>query len=143
MNKFFLVGDTFIPQINLKKPRFTYSACSQFTENKERIEKFMETGNTDFIDRNELDKAWFHYYVDCGKSNDLTRITQSDKALKDKAFKTASNRKYDGYQGGLALMVYKFFDKTSSGSGFDAKPNYQLRNKLHRQIIRKFKRRKV
>ena len=79
-----------------------------------------------------------------GKSKDLAKRTQSDKVLRDKAFKIASDPKYDGYQRGLASMVYKFFDKKSSGSGVAAiEPNYQLANELHRQIIRKFKRRKV
>ena len=78
------------------------------------------------------------------KSKDLTKRTQSDKVLKVKAFKITSDPKYDGYQRGLASMVYKFFDKKSSGSGVAAiEPNYQLANELHRQIIRKFKRRKV
>ena len=78
-----------------------------------------------------------------GNSKDLAKRTQSDKILKDKAFKIASDPKYDGYQRGLASMVYKFFDKKSSGSGVATEPNYQLANELHRQIIRKFKRRKV
>ena len=79
-----------------------------------------------------------------GKSKDLAKRLQSDKVLRDKAFKIASDPKYDGYQRGLASMVYKFFDKKSSGSGVAAiEPNYQLANELHRQIIRKFKRRKV
>ena len=73
----------------------------------------------------------------------LAKRTQSDKVLKDKAFRIARDPKHDGYQRGLASMVYKFFDKKSSGSGVDAEPNYQLANELHRQIIRKFKRRKV
>ena len=77
------------------------------------------------------------------KSKDLARRTQSDKVLQDQAFKIASNPKYDGYQRGLASMVYKFFDKKSSGSGVATKPNYQLANKLHRQIIRKFQRQKL
>ena len=78
------------------------------------------------------------------KSKDLTKRTQSDKVLKVKAFKITSDPKYDGYQRGLASMVYKFFDKKSSGSGVAAiEPNYQLANELHRQIIRKFKTRKV
>ena len=63
--------------------------------------------------------------------------------MKNKVFKIASDPKYDGYQKGLASMVYKFFDKKSSGSGVATRPNYQLANELHRQIIRKFKRRKV
>ena len=78
-----------------------------------------------------------------GKSKNLAKRTQSDKVLRDKAFKIASDPKYDRYQRGLASMVYKFFDKKSSGSGVATEPNYQLANELHRQIIRKFKRRKV
>ena len=58
---------------------------------------------------------------------------------RDKALKIASDPKYDGYQRGLASMVYRFFDKKSSGSGVDAEPNYQLANELQRLIIRKFK----
>ena len=63
--------------------------------------------------------------------------TQSDKVLRNKAFKIASDPKYDGYQRGLASMVYKFFDKKSSGSGVVTEPNYQLANELHRQSYRK------
>ena len=77
-----------------------------------------------------------------GKSKDLVKRTQSDKVLRDKAFKIASDPKYDGYQRGLASMVYMFFDKKSSGSGV-ATPNYQLANELHRWIIRKFRKQKV
>ena len=78
-----------------------------------------------------------------GKSKDLAERTQPDKVFRDKAFETASDQKYDGYQRGLASVVYKFFDKKSSGSGVATEPNYQLANELHRQIIRKFRRRKV
>ena len=77
-----------------------------------------------------------------GKSKDLAKRTQSDKVLRDKAFEIVIDPNY-GYQGGLASVVYMFFDKKSSGSGVDAEPNYQLANKLHRQIIRKFKKGKV
>ena len=71
-----------------------------------------------------------------GKSKDLTKRTQSDKVLRDEAFEIASDPKYDGYQRGLASMVYKFLDKKSSGSGVTVtEPNYQLANELHRQII--------
>ena len=60
-NKFLLEGDTFMPQMHLKQPGFTYSVCGPFTKNKERIEKFMQTGNTDYISKNELDKATFQH----------------------------------------------------------------------------------
>ena len=78
-----------------------------------------------------------------GKSKDLAKRTQSDKILRDKALKIASDPKYDGYQRGLASMVYKFFDKKSSGSGIANEPNYQLANELHKPIIRKFRKRKA
>ena len=103
----------------------------------------MKTGNTDFIYRNGLDKTCFQHDMAYGKSKDLAKRTQSNKVLRDKAFKIASDPKYDGYQRGLASMVYKFFDKKSSGSGVAAEPNYQLAVELHRQITRKFKRRKA
>ena len=143
VNKFLLAGDTFTPEMHLKQPGFTYSACGPFTKNKERIEKFMETGNTNFIYKNKLDKACFQHDMAYGKSKDLVKRKQSDKVLKDKAFKIAIDPKYDGYQRGLASMVYKFFDETSSGSGIVNEPNYQLANEFHKPIIRKFKKRKV
>ena len=80
---------------------------------KERTEKFMKTGDADFIYKNELDKACFQHDMAYGKS-------------------------YDGYQRGLASMVYKFFDKKSSGGGIMNVLNYQLANELHKPIIRKF-----
>ena len=121
----------------LKQPGFIYSACGPFTKNKERIEKTMQTGNTDFIYRNEFDKACFQHDMAYGKSKDLIKRTQSDKVLKDKAFKIVNNPKHDGYQRGLASMVHKFCDKNSKGSGID-EPNYQLANEHHKRIIRKF-----
>ena len=138
VNKFLLVGDKFMPEMHLRQPGFTYSACGLFTKNKERIQKFKETGNTDFIYKNELDKACFQHDMAYGHFKDLERRTQSDKVLRDKAFKIASDPKYDGYQRGLASMVYKFFDKKSKGSGIINEPNYQLANELHKPVIRKF-----
>ena len=78
-----------------------------------------------------------------GHFKDLERRTQSDKVLRDKGFKVASNPKYDGYQRGLASMVYKFFDKKSKGSGISNEPDYQLAEELHKPIIKKSKKRKV
>ena len=103
----------------------------------------MQTGNINFIYKNELDKACFQHDMAYGKSKDLVKIIQSDKILKDKGLKNASDPKYDGYQRELASMVYKFFDKKSSGSGIVNEPNYQLANELHKPIIRKFKKRKI
>ena len=122
VNKLLLVGDKSMPEMHLKQPGFTYSVCGPFTKNKERIEKFMETGNTDFIYKNELDKACFQYNMTYGKSKDLAKRAQSGKVLRDKAFRIASDPKYGNYQRGLASMVYKFFDKKSGGSGIANEP---------------------
>ena len=94
INKFLLVGDKFMPEMHLRQPGFTYSACGPFTKNKERIKQFMQTGNTDFIYKNELDKACFQHDMAYGKAKDLVRRTQSDKVLRDKAFNIASDPKY-------------------------------------------------
>ena len=138
-----MAGDKFMPEMHLKQPGFTHIACGHFSKSKEPIQKFIQTGKADAIYRNELDKACFQNDMAYGKSKDLAKRTQSDKVLRDKAFKITSNPKYDGYKRGLASMVYKFFDKMSSGTGVDPEQNYQLANEVHRQIIRKFKRRKV
>ena len=117
INKFLLAGDKFTPEMHLRQPGFTCSACGPFTKDKQRIQKFMQIGDTNYIYRNELDKAYFQHDMADGDFKDLKRRTQSDKVLKDKAFKIASNPKYDGYQRVLASMVYKFFDKKSKGAG--------------------------
>ena len=143
VNKFLLAGDKIMPEMHLKEPGFIYSAWVSFTKNKERIQKFMLTVNTDYIYKNDLDKACFQHDMAYGKYKDLAKRTQSDKVLKDKAFEIASNPKYDGYQRGLASMVHKFFDKESKGSGVNFTPNQHLANELHKPTIRKFKRRRV
>ena len=74
-------------EMHLKQPGFTYNACGPFTKNKERIEKFMQTGSTDFIHKNELDKAFFQHDMAYGKTKDLVKRTQSNKVLKDKHLK--------------------------------------------------------
>ena len=151
VKKFLLAGDKFMPEMHLRQPArgalyagFTYSACGQFTKNKERIQKFKETGNISYIYKNELDKACFQPDMAYGDFKDLTKRTAPDKVLRNKAFKIASEQKYDGYQRGLALMVYKFNDKKSQGSGLaNNEENIQLADELHKPIIRKFKKRKV
>ena len=113
-----------MPEMHLKQSRFTYSAYGPITKNKERIQKFKETGDTKYIYKNELDKACFQHDMAYGDFKDLARRTTSGKVLRDKAFNIAKNPKYDGYQRGPASMVYKFFDKkSSSGSGFGIKQN--------------------
>ena len=101
----------------------------------------MQTGNTNFTYKIELDKACFQHDMAYGKSEDLVKRTQSDKFLGDKAFRIASDPKHGCYQRRLASMVCKFFDKKSallnksSGSGIVNEPNYQLENELHKPII--------
>ena len=116
VNTFLLAGDKFMPKMHLKQPGFTYSACGRFTKNKEGIQKFKETVHKSYIYKNELDKLCFQHDMTYGGFKDLKKITASDKVLRDKGFSIAKNPKYDGYQRGLASMVYKFFDKKSKGS---------------------------
>ena len=108
VNNFLLAGDKFLPKIYLRQPGFTQSACGSFTKNKERIQKFQETGGSRYIYQNELDKASFQHDMACGDFKDLTRRTASDKILHNKAFNIAKNPKH-GYQRGLASMVYNYF----------------------------------
>ena len=134
MNDFLLAGGKFTPELHLKQPGFSYSACGPFTKNKERIQKFEKTGYTKYICRNELDKA----------CKDLRKRTAADKVLRNKAFNIAKGPKYDGYQRGLSSVVYTFFDKKTAGSRIKSMPqNEQLAEGLHKPIIRKFKKRKV
>ena len=130
-----------MPEIHLRQPQFTYSACGPFTRHEERIQKFKETGDTNYIYMNELDKACFTHDAAYPDSKDLTKRTIADK---NRAFDITKDPKYDGYQRGLASMVYKFFDSKVSGSGAKLIPkNKQLADEFHKQIIRKFEKRKV
>ena len=148
INKFLLVGDTFMPEMHLRQPRFVYSAFGPFTRHKERIKEFKRTGDTRYIYRNELDKACFQHDSAYADHKDLINRTEADKVLRDKAYDIASNPEYDGYQRGLASMVYKFFDKKSTGSGFKklkntARNSSILADECHKLIIRNFNKRKV
>ena len=163
INKFSLAGDKFMSEMHLRQLRFVYSACGPFTRNKERIKKFKQTGDMRYIYRNELDKACFQHDSAYADHKDLINRTKSDNVLRDKAYDIASNPEYDGYQRGLASMVYKFFDKKSTaepsalarssldrtGSGFKklkntTKPSFSiLADELHKPVIKKFNKRKV
>ena len=149
INKFLLAGDKFMPEMYLKQPRFVYSACGAFTRHKERIKNFKQTGDTRYIYKNELHKACFQHDSAYAGHKDLINRTEADKFLRDKDYDIASNPEYDGYQRGLASMVYTFFDKKSTGSGFKklkntTKPSSSiLADELHKPIIRKFNKIKV
>ena len=109
-------------------------------KNKERIQKFKETGDSRYIYPNELDKAYFQHDIAFGNYKGLSGRTGSDKKLHHKAFNIAKNPKYDGYQGGLTSMVYKSFDKKTSGCSIKNEiiSNKELAKKLHKPIIRNF-----
>ena len=85
VSRFLLAGDTFIPEMHLQQPRFTYSTRGPFTKNKERFQKLKETGETSYIYKNELDGACFQHEMTYGDFKDLKRRTASDKVLRDKA----------------------------------------------------------
>ena len=110
------------------------------TKNRERVQKFRETGNLKHLYRNELDKTCFTHDAAYSERKDLAKRTISDKILKDRAYKIARNRKYDGYQRALASLVYKFFDNKA---GLGVSVNEQLAEELHKPVIKKFKRKKV
>ena len=118
------------------------SACCPFTKHKERIKKFNQTGDTLYIYKNDLDKACFQHDSAYGDNKDLINRTRADKVLSDKVYDIASNPEYDGYQRGVASMVYKFFDKKTMGSGINNE-SLKLADELHKPIIRKFNKRKV
>ena len=137
-----------MPEMHLKQPGFTYSACGPFAKSKERIEKTKETGDTNYIHKNELDKACFKHGMTYGSFKDLARKTASDEILRDRAFNIAGNPKYDGFKkGGFLLWFTIFFDKKSAGSGVNMHANNEssldLAEELYKPIIKKFEKRTV
>ena len=97
----------------LRQPGLTYVACGPFTKNKERIQTFKETGDSQYIYQNELDKACLQHDMTYGDFKDLTRRTASDEILRILRiwYNIVINLKSDEYQRGLASKVYRSFDK--------------------------------
>ena len=149
INKFLLAGDKFMPEMHLRQPQFAYRACDPFTRHKERIKEFNRTGDTRLLYRNGLDKACFKHDAAYAKYKDVENRLILDQKLRNSAYDIASNPRYDGYQRGLASMVYNFFDskvapldkKTMSGKGI--KNNKILAEELHKPVIKKINKRKV
>ena len=149
INQFLLGGDKFMPEMHLRQPQFVYSACGPFTRHKETIKEFKRTGDKRLLYRNELDKACFRHDAAYAKYKDVENRLISDQKLRNSEYDIASNPKYDGYQRGLASMVYKFFDskvtpldkKTMSGKSMGN--NKVLAEELHKPVIKKFNKRKV
>ena len=122
-----------MPESHLKQPRFTHITCGPFTKHHERIKKFRGTGNLKHLYRNELDKACFSHDAAYSDSENIAKRTISDKILKDRADEIASNCRYDGCQGGLASMVYKFFDKKTR---LGVSTNQKLAEELHKPVYK-------
>ena len=99
-NKFLLARDKIMPGMHLKRFEFNYRACVPFIKNKERIQKCMQTEDTWCICRNELDKACFQHVMACGSNKYVVKRTESDKILRDKALKTASDpgKSFSGFK---------------------------------------------
>ena len=81
INTFLLAEDKFMPEMHLKQPRLTYSACGPFTKNKERMQKFKQTEGSRYIYKNELDKAYFQHDMAYGDFKYLAKGTAADKFL--------------------------------------------------------------
>ena len=97
VNQVLVAGDIFMPKMYLNQPVFTYFACGPFQKTKKELKNLCRQA------------YYFQHGMAYGKLKDLARRTESDKVLKGKACEIASNLKYDGYQKGLASMVYKTF----------------------------------
>ena len=148
INKFLLLGDKFMPEMHLWDPTVKeYSACDPFTRHQKRIDLFMKNGRLSHILKNRLDAACFQHESAYPKYKDRLNRKQSDTVLKNKALKIATDPKFNGYQIGLASMVYTFFNERTKGSGINLQANSLnnevLAEELHKPIIKNFKRRKV
>ena len=130
--------------------------ADHFLKINKQFKNFKEQGIQTIFTKMNFDKDCFQHDIAYGNFKDLLKRTASDKILKDKAFKVVKNPKYDGYQRGLASMVYKFFDKKSAGSGVNTHANkssfndcpldltmQKLAEEIQKPIIRKFNKRIV
>ena len=148
VNKFLLIGDEFMPEIHLWDPKVKkYSVCGSFTRHQKRTDMFMKDGRLSHIIKSRLDAACFQHDSAYAKYKDRFNRKQSDIVLKNKALKIAADPRVNGYQRGLASMVYKFFNERTKGSGINLLANSLnneiLAEKLHKPIIKNFKRRKL
>ena len=128
-----------------------WTACGPVTKSKERIQESKETGDSKYFYRNELDRTCFQHDMAYGDFKDLGKRAASDKLLRDKTFNIAKNPRYDGYERGLASMVYKCFDKkpaalankSAKGRGVATLETKQLTEEFYKPIIKNFEKRKV
>ena len=92
IHTFLAARGKFMSEMHLRHPGFVYSACRPFTKSKERLQKFTETGDSQYIYQNKLDKSSFPHDIAIKDSKDLPR-----RAVSDKVFDIAINPKYDRY----------------------------------------------
>ena len=103
-----MTGDRFMPKMGLRQPGFTYSTCGPFTKHHESTEKkYKNRDNLKHLYRNESDEACFADDDAYSDGKDLANKNISDKVLKDRAYETVKNPKYDGNLRGLASMANK------------------------------------
>ena len=153
VNEFLLAGDKFMPEMHLKQPGFTYSACRPFTKNKERIQKFKERGGTSYIYKNEPDKACFQHDMAYKNFKDLARRTASDKLLLIKHLILLKVLNIMDIKEDFLLWFTNFltkkavskasFKNVGSGVNIPLESNEELAEELQKPIIRKFKKRAV
>ena len=110
IHKFLLIGDKFMPEMHFWDPKVKkYSACGLFTRDQQNINEFMKDGRLSHIAKNRLDATCFQHDSAYAKYKDRLNRKQSDMVLKNKALQIATDTRVNGYQRGLASMVYKFF----------------------------------
>ena len=106
INKFLLTADKFMPEAHLEDLKVaTYSACGPFTQHKPIINEFIQTGDTNYIYKNKLDKACCAHDAAYSDFKDIKNRTAADRILRDKAYKIAKDLKYYGSQRGLASLT--------------------------------------
>ena len=116
MDKFLLHGNKFTPEVHLRQPEFTYSACWSFTKNKKRIQESKLTGNLRYTYQIESDKSRFRYGMTFEDFHDFPRKATSAKILCEKTFNITKNLKYYGYHHRVTSVVYKFFNNMTSNT---------------------------
>ena len=134
-----------MPELHLKQPGFTYSALVHLPKTKKELKSLWRQEIQVLFTKTNLIKFVFSmiWLSANQKIWQKKEIRQSDKVFRDKGFKIASDPKYDSYQRDSASMVYKFFDKRSSGKGIAKETKLSLANELHKPIIKKFKKIKI
>ena len=100
-----------MPELHLRQLGFIYSACRPFTKHRERIQKFKETSDLNYIYKNRLHKACLAHDAAYSDSNDLAKRTISDKILKGRAYKIAINPKYDYIKEDWQVLCISFVIK--------------------------------